>query len=276
MHWWGSNGSFQGKKAPPFEGDNDLKDLEGRQFLGGICHQDHRKKRVVVSHVIKTDAIFYFMSYPLSGYDAMDIIHRSDSLLWHPKILATEQLLGGSAAGTSSKTSQVSGRALLLQTCDTLGIAIWGDAWQNPTRFQVSMVFGEVKLLVACLLIFYEGLLWQISSQTSARKMFTKLESNPSTVSITTSFDKNCPNGICKLFAYQNRALSPTQVGGWVLQSTFKNHIHHFGSFKKKLAPKNSHVWKNPGPARDVIQNFTSWLLAISKNRETPQSGWWK
>ena len=81
MHWWGSNGSFQGKKAPPFEGDNDLKDLEGRQFLGGICQQDHRKKRVVVSHVIKTDAIFYFMSYPLSGYDAMDIIHRSDSLL---------------------------------------------------------------------------------------------------------------------------------------------------------------------------------------------------
>lgn len=97
----------------------------------------------------------------------------------------------------------------------TLGGCQLGRCLAKPNLIQVSMVFGELKLLV---LIFYEGLLRQISSQTSARKMFTKLESNPSTVSITTSFDKNCPNG-----TYQNRALSPTQVGGWVFQSTFKN-----------------------------------------------------
>ena len=132
------------------------------------------------------------------------------------------------------------------------------------------MVFAEVKLLVACLLIFYEGLLYQISSQTSARKMFTKLESNLSTVSITTSFDKNCPNG-----TYQNRALSPTQVGGWVFQSTFKNTLPSLWIVQNKLAPKNSHLWKNPFSCQRCDPEFhlhDFWLFP--KIGETPQNGW--
>lgn len=74
-------------------------------------------------------------------------IFKIDSLLWHLKC-CTEQLLGGSAAGTSSKTSQVSGRALLLQACHTLsytlGVAI-GPGKTQPDRSFYDIWWGEAS-----------------------------------------------------------------------------------------------------------------------------------
>lgn len=137
------------KKLPLLRETTTWKTWKVVNFWVGSANRVPPKKRVVVvvvvvvSHVIKTEAIFYFISFIWLWCIMMlwILFIISDSLLpWHPKIFATEQLLGGSAAGTSSKTSQVSGRALLLQTCDTWGLpvgAMPGKTQPDPSLYGI-------------------------------------------------------------------------------------------------------------------------------------------